>query len=150
MIWATIFGIASTAIHFATPYLYASVGEAIGQLSGVLNLGVDGIMLMGAYIAFFTALQTESLILGLLAAAGVGGEIPGDREPAWQRPHPHRDPSEPQGDQRRLPARGVQQPKRTGAAAEMARKRNGDQPTFSDGQRRRHRRLGDDGAVCLG
>lgn len=73
MIWATIFGIASTAIHFATPYLYASVGEAIGQLSGVLNLGVDGIMLMGAYIAFFTTLQTESLILGLLAAAGVGG-----------------------------------------------------------------------------
>jgi simple sugar transport system permease protein len=42
---AIIIGIAKSAIRLATPYLYASIGETIGQLSGVLNLGVDGVML---------------------------------------------------------------------------------------------------------
>lgn len=73
MIGATIVGIASSAIRLATPYLYASIGETFGQLSGVLNLGVDGIMLMGAYFAFFIVLKTGSLTLGLLGAAVVGG-----------------------------------------------------------------------------
>ena len=62
----------SSGIRLATPYLYASIGENFGQLSGVLNLGVDGIMLMGAYAAFFTAVKTGSLGLGLLAAGVVG------------------------------------------------------------------------------
>jgi general nucleoside transport system permease protein len=67
-----IVGILSSAIRLATPYLYASIGETIGQLSGVVNLGVDGIMLMGAYAAFFVALNTGNLWLGLLAAMVVG------------------------------------------------------------------------------
>ena len=73
MIGSVIVGIASSGIRLATPYLYASIGETFGQLSGVLNLGVDGIMLMGAYAAFYTALRTGSLALGLLAAIVVGG-----------------------------------------------------------------------------
>lgn len=72
MIGSTIVGILASAIRLATPYLYASIGEMFGQLSGVLNLGVDGIMLMGAYVAFFTALNTGSVALGLMAAVGVG------------------------------------------------------------------------------
>ena len=72
MTWAMIVGILSSGIRLATPYLYASVGETIGQLSGVLNLGVDGVMLMGAYVAFFVALRTGNLSLGLIAAAGTG------------------------------------------------------------------------------
>ncbi len=72
MIGSVIAGIASSAIRLATPYLYAGIGETLGQLSGVVNLGVDGIMLMGAYVAFFVALRTGSLSLGLLAAAGTG------------------------------------------------------------------------------
>lgn len=72
MIGSIIGGIASSAIRLATPYLYAGIGETIGQLSGVLNLGVDGIMLMGAYTAFFIALMTGNLSLGLISAAGVG------------------------------------------------------------------------------
>ncbi len=69
---AIIIGIAKSAIRLATPYLYASIGETIGQLSGVLNLGVDGVMLMGAFSAFYTVLRTGNLWLGLLAAIVVG------------------------------------------------------------------------------
>jgi simple sugar transport system permease protein len=68
---ATI-GILSSAVRLATPYLFAAVGEAICQSSGVLNLGVDGIMLLGAYAAFFITLTTGSLWLGVLAAMVVG------------------------------------------------------------------------------
>ncbi len=67
-----LFGILGTGISLATPYLYASIGETFVQLSGVYNLGVDGIMLMGAYSGFFVALRTGNLWLGLLAAAIVG------------------------------------------------------------------------------
>ncbi len=65
-------GILSSAVRLATPYLFAAVGEAIAQSSGVLNLGVDGIMLMGAYASFFVTLTTGSLWLGVLAAMVVG------------------------------------------------------------------------------
>jgi general nucleoside transport system permease protein len=65
-------GLAFSGIRLATPYLYAAMGETLAQRSGVLNLGVDGIMLMGAYSAFFVALRTGNLWLGLLAGALVG------------------------------------------------------------------------------
>jgi simple sugar transport system permease protein len=67
-----IVGILTSGIRLATPYLYAAMGEMLGQLSGVLNLGVDGMMLMGAFTAFFVAYNTGSLGLGLLAAVMVG------------------------------------------------------------------------------
>jgi simple sugar transport system permease protein len=67
-----VIGILISAIRLATPYLYAAVGEAFAQTSGVVNLGVDGIMLVGAYAAFFVALNTGSLWLGVLAAMVVG------------------------------------------------------------------------------
>jgi simple sugar transport system permease protein len=72
MISPIIVGIISSGIRLATPYLYASIGETFGQLSGVLNLGVDGIMLMGAYAAFFTVVKTGNLALGLLSAMVIG------------------------------------------------------------------------------
>ena len=43
-------GILASGFRLATPYLYASLGETFGQKSGVLNLGVEGIMLLGAFI----------------------------------------------------------------------------------------------------
>lgn len=67
-----IMGILTSAIRLATPYLYAAVGEAFAQTSGVVNLGVDGIMLVGAYAAFYVTLHTGSVWLGLLAAMVVG------------------------------------------------------------------------------
>jgi len=68
-----IVGILASGIRLATPYLYASLGETFGQKSGVLNLGVEGIMLLGAFAAFYTTFITENLWLGLLAAIIVGG-----------------------------------------------------------------------------
>jgi len=68
-----IVGILSAGIRLATPYLFASIGEMFGQRSGVYNLGVEGIMLMGAFAAFYVALTTGNLWLGLLAAVVVGG-----------------------------------------------------------------------------
>jgi len=68
-----IVGILASGFRLATPYLFASLGETFGQKSGVLNLGVEGIMLLGAFAAFYTTFITENLWLGLLAAIIVGG-----------------------------------------------------------------------------
>jgi len=68
-----IVGILAAGIRLATPYLFASLGETFGQKSGVLNLGVEGIMLLGAFAAFYTTFITENPWLGLLAAIIVGG-----------------------------------------------------------------------------
>jgi ABC-type uncharacterized transport system permease subunit len=67
-----VVGILASGIRLATPYLYAAIGEAFSQRSGVLNLGVEGQMLMGAFAAFYVALTTGNLWLGLLAAVVVG------------------------------------------------------------------------------
>jgi ABC-type uncharacterized transport system permease subunit len=65
-------GILTTMIGLATPFLYAALGEVFAQRSGVVNLGVDGIMLLGAFAAFYVTLSSGSLWLGLAAAALVG------------------------------------------------------------------------------
>jgi len=67
-----LLGIAYSGVRLATPYLYAALGEMFAQRSGVLNLGVEGIMLMGAYTGFFVGMTTGNLWLGLLSAALVG------------------------------------------------------------------------------
>ncbi len=66
-------GILTSGIRLATPYLYSSIGEMFGQRSGVLNLGVDGMMLMGAFAAFYVTFISENPWLGLGAAILVGG-----------------------------------------------------------------------------
>jgi simple sugar transport system permease protein len=68
-------GILASGIRLATPYLYAALGETLGQRSGVLNLGVEGQMLMGAFAAFYVTLQTGNLWLGMLAAMVVGAAM---------------------------------------------------------------------------
>lgn len=67
-----LIGILSSGIRLATPYLYASLGETFGQRSGVLNLGVEGQMLLGAFAAFYVSFTTGNLWLGVLAAIIVG------------------------------------------------------------------------------
>ena len=66
-------GILASGIRLATPYLYAALGETFGQKSGVLNLGVEGVMLLGAFSGFYTVFTTHNLWFGLLAAILVGG-----------------------------------------------------------------------------
>lgn len=70
---SVIVGILASGIRLATPYLYAAIGETLGQRSGLLNLGVEGIMLMGAFSGFYTVLLTNNYWLGLLVALIVGG-----------------------------------------------------------------------------
>jgi ABC-type uncharacterized transport system permease subunit len=67
-----LIGILSSGVRLATPYLYAAIGETFGQRSGVLNLGVEGQMLLGAFAAFYVAMNTGNLWLGVLAAMFVG------------------------------------------------------------------------------
>lgn len=56
----------------ATPLLIAAIGELVVERSGVLNLGVEGMMLMGAVSGFAIAQMTGSAWLGLIAAVLVG------------------------------------------------------------------------------
>ena len=70
---AILVGIAHSGLRLATPYLYAAIGETFAQRSGVLNLGVEGIMLMGAFSGFYATFVTGSPLLGLLVAIAVGG-----------------------------------------------------------------------------
>ena len=65
-------GVLYSGVRLATPYLYAALGEMFAQRSGVVNLGVDGIMLMGAFTAFFIVTNTGSLALGMLGAMLIG------------------------------------------------------------------------------
>ncbi|TVQ35036.1 MAG: ABC transporter permease [Geminicoccaceae bacterium] len=61
-----------TVMTAATPLLFAALGELVAEKSGVLNLGVEGMMLMGAVGAFAVAVTTGSSTLGILAGAGAG------------------------------------------------------------------------------
>ncbi|MEW6084876.1 MAG: ABC transporter permease [Chloroflexota bacterium] len=70
-----LIGILASGIRLATPYLYAAIGETFSQRSGVLNLGVEGQMLLGAFAAFYVSLTTGNLWLGLLAAVLVGAAM---------------------------------------------------------------------------
>ena len=58
----------------ATPILLAAIGELVVEKAGVLNLGVEGMMIMGAVCGFIIAVETGSALLGFVAAA-VGGAL---------------------------------------------------------------------------
>ncbi len=62
----------ASAIAYSSYFLIAALGETVGQRSGVLNLGVDGIMLMGAFGCYYVALETGNDWLGVLVAIGIG------------------------------------------------------------------------------
>ena len=67
-----ITGILTSMIRLATPYIYAAIGETFGQKSGVLNLGVDGVMLISAFSAYYIVLQTGNLFLAMLVTIIIG------------------------------------------------------------------------------
>ena len=57
----------------STIFLIAGLGELIGQRSGILNVGIEGVMLFGATLGFITAQTTGSYMLGFLVGIAVGG-----------------------------------------------------------------------------
>ncbi len=71
-------GLIAATLRVVTPLLLATVGAVYGERSGVLNLGIEGIMFLGAFVSFAVAFQAEArgwsayLWLGLLAAVLTG------------------------------------------------------------------------------
>ena len=63
------------AMVAGTPLLLATTGEIICERSGILNLGVEGVMAMGAVVAFIVTMTTGEPWLGVLCAVGVGMAI---------------------------------------------------------------------------
>jgi simple sugar transport system permease protein len=61
-----------TIITASTPLLLASIGELVTERAGVLNLGVEGMMVMGAVIAFAVSMLSGSPVLGAVAGAAAG------------------------------------------------------------------------------
>jgi simple sugar transport system permease protein len=66
-----------TILTAATPLVIAAVGELVTERSGVLNLGVEGMMIAGASCAFAIAIVTGSTLLGILAGIGAGMVLSG-------------------------------------------------------------------------
>ena len=69
---ATIVGLLASTVRLFTPLIFAAMGELLCERSGVLNLGIEGTMLMGAVSGFMGAYVTGSLYLGLLIALLTG------------------------------------------------------------------------------
>src|ERR671918_2219121 len=65
-------GFFAAVIRVATPLLLATLGELFAERGGVLNLGIEGLMLLGAMVGFTTAWFTGELWLGVAAAAAAG------------------------------------------------------------------------------
>lgn len=70
--WDVIASVINLGIAMATPLALASVGEVYSERSGTINLGVEGIMLMGAIAAFHMTYVTGDLMLGYLAGLAIG------------------------------------------------------------------------------
>jgi ABC-type uncharacterized transport system permease subunit len=70
-------GILLTIITAATPLLFTAIGELVAERSGVLNLGVEGMMAVGAVVGFVAANLSGSPALGVLAAIIAGAVMAG-------------------------------------------------------------------------
>lgn len=62
----------AATLALAAPLIFAAMGELVSQRAGVLNVGLEGMMLCGAFAAFLTMWATDSYLLGLVAGAAAG------------------------------------------------------------------------------
>lgn len=63
------------AVTAAVPLLLAGLGEQMSEKAGVLNIGIEGMMLLGAYAGFLAAYVSGSMWLGFLAGCGAGALV---------------------------------------------------------------------------
>jgi ABC-type uncharacterized transport system permease subunit len=70
-----ISSILNITLRAGTSLIYATVGETFTERSGILNLGLEGIMLTGAVSAFATAYYTKSLLAGIVVALLIGASL---------------------------------------------------------------------------
>ncbi|MBY3346675.1 MULTISPECIES: ABC transporter permease [Rhizobium] len=71
-IWGVPLAIFAGAIRVSTPFIFVSLGEAITERSGRINLGLEGTLVFGAMTAYAVAVMTGSPTLGVLAAMIAG------------------------------------------------------------------------------
>ena len=67
-----LYGVAASSVMSGTSLLYATLGEIVGERGGIVNLGLEGIMLVGAASGFAMTALTGDPFLGLAAAAVAG------------------------------------------------------------------------------
>ncbi len=72
---AIFVGFLASTVRLAVPLIFAALGEAVSQRSGVLNLGLEGMMLVGAFLAFAGANATGHLWLGVLLGMLAGAAV---------------------------------------------------------------------------
>ena len=70
-----LISIISTAVVYAATVLYAAVGEIFSQRAGIMNLGLEGIMLMGAVSGYMVAVYRQNLVLAMLVVILVGAAL---------------------------------------------------------------------------
>jgi ABC-type uncharacterized transport system permease subunit len=68
-----ILGVISSAIYSGTSLLYATLGEVVGERAGIVNLGLEGVLLVSASAGVSVASRTRNAYLGILAALLAGG-----------------------------------------------------------------------------
>jgi ABC-type uncharacterized transport system permease subunit len=74
-LWGVPLAVLGSAIRVSTPFLFVSLGECITERSGRINLGLEGILVMGAMCAYGTSYLTGSPWLGALAAGAAGATL---------------------------------------------------------------------------
>lgn len=73
----TVFSVSvlASGLRLAVPTALAAIGESISQRAGIFNLGLEGMMMVGAFAGFATTTSTGSAALGILAAAAAGAAL---------------------------------------------------------------------------
>jgi len=74
---AVIVTLLASGLGLSTPLLFAALGEKIAERAGVLNLGVEGMMIMGALAGFMGAFITENIAVGFLFGILTGAVMAG-------------------------------------------------------------------------
>ena len=72
VVWSALF---ASMLRYATPLMFAAIGGMLSERSGVVNIGLEGMMLMGAFFGIMAADKLDSWILGLLVGVLSGGAL---------------------------------------------------------------------------
>src|SRR3970282_2984811 len=70
VVWSALF---AAMLRYATPLIFASIGGMFSERSGVVNIGLEGMMLTGAFFGIWGADKTDSWVFGLAIGIASGG-----------------------------------------------------------------------------
>lgn len=82
---AWVSSLLAASMRLATPLMLAGVGEVVAERAGVLNLGIEGVMLLSALVSFIVTVESGSVLVGVAAGVGVGVLLGGFH--AWMTVH---------------------------------------------------------------